>query len=155
ERVGRRHALDAIGSITPRMELVVSQVRLAGQVRSDVMLVGERGTGKEWLARVLHGQRLERERVFVSLNCARLPPSAIADFLMDKTGLVCREDIGTLYLHEPGCLPRDLQGKLCDFLEVVPTPGDKNPGSAHPSKMRPRVVAGCTIGPAEQVRSGR
>ena len=56
--------------------------------------------------------------------------------------LPTRPPIGTIYLHEPACLPRDLQDRLTQWL-------------AQPDADRPRVLAGSSTVPSQDVRSGR
>ena len=46
-----------------------------------VLLTGERGTGKQWLARAIHFQSALREKNFVALDCKALPADALAAVL--------------------------------------------------------------------------
>jgi transcriptional regulator of acetoin/glycerol metabolism len=91
---------------------VVDQARLASQTRVPILITGEPGTGKQWLARTIHYQSAAREVAFVSLDCAHLPPGVLAGLLFGAGGLVWRADVGTLYFQEPDRLPRDLQDRL-------------------------------------------
>src|SRR5262249_45138059 len=100
----------------PAVRRVVEQARLASQLRLPLLLVGEEGAGKHWLARPLHEQGTLRERAFVALDCARLPPEALADLLVGEERPLDRIGAGTVYLQEPAGLPRDLQLRLSDAL---------------------------------------
>jgi PAS domain S-box-containing protein len=91
---------------------VVDQARLASQTRVPVLITGEPGTGKQWVARTIHYQSAARETAFVALDCAHLPPGVLANLLFGAGGLVWRADMGTLYFQEPDRLPRDLQDRL-------------------------------------------
>jgi DNA-binding NtrC family response regulator len=155
KRVRQRHTLDRRVSATPAAALVVKQIRLASQVRANVLLVGEKGAGKHWSARAIHEQSPASERAFVSLDCRRLPPGAVADFLTNRSGLLLWEDVGTLYLQEPHHMPRDLQARLVDILEPSSLPPGKETATSSASTITPRLVAGFAFDPAEQVRSGR
>jgi hypothetical protein len=143
-KVGHRYTLDGLGSGVPAMQRVAEQARLAAALRVPVLLAGEPGTGKQWLARTIHELSPLRDRPFVALDCGRLPPAAIAGVLFGEGELAGTVAAGTVYLAEPGRLPRDLQLRLCFLLchEEEAAPG-------------PRVVAGSSRDPAEEVRSGR
>jgi DNA-binding NtrC family response regulator len=111
------------------------QVRLAGQTRVPVLVVGERGAGKQWLARTIHQQGLTREGTFTALDCERLPPALVSEALGRATGP------GTLYLREPSRLARDVQLRLCEQL------GGGAGG--------PRILAGSQLDPSAEVQAGR
>jgi transcriptional regulator with PAS, ATPase and Fis domain len=137
-----RYGIDSLAEDTPAESRLVEQVRLAARSRAAVLLVGEPGTGKRWLARVIHGQSAARERAFAAVDCARLPPEAVAAALFGEGGLARRPGVGTLYLREPSALPRDLQARLVELL-------------ADPGPDAPRVLAGCSADVGEEVHSGR
>jgi transcriptional regulator with AAA-type ATPase domain len=147
-RVGR-YRLDQLESRMPAFRRVVDQVRLASQTRAPLVLVGEAGTGKQWVARTIHYQSAARDTAFVAVECGHLPALTLAGLLFGPTGLAAagadplgRGRTGTLYLKEPSRLPRELQDRLAEVL-----------ADADPS--RPRVMAGSRVPPAEEVRAGR
>ncbi|HSC00816.1 MAG TPA: sigma 54-interacting transcriptional regulator, partial [Burkholderiaceae bacterium] len=78
-------------------------------------LIGETGTGKEWLARVAH-QTARPGRPFVVLSCAGLQPGAIESAVFD--GALGDEGAGTLYLDEIGDLPPASQQRLTRLLDA-------------------------------------
>lgn len=92
----------------------------------EVLITGETGTGKELLARALHGERTGK---FVAINCAGLPKELIESELFghekgaftgainSKTGLMSVAKDGTLFLDEIGEMPVDVQGKLLRALQ--------------------------------------
>jgi len=79
------------------------------------VLVGETGTGKEWLARAAH-QSVGSEQPFVVLACAGLQPSAVESALID--GVSHDGGAGTLYLDEIGDLPPASQLLLLRLLDT-------------------------------------
>jgi DNA-binding NtrC family response regulator len=95
------------------MRRLADQVRLACQVTTPVLLVGEGGTGKQTLARIIHYNSPRRERAFAALDCVRLPPYTLAALLFTERGSTPRGPFGAVYLKEPAALPRDLQLLLC------------------------------------------
>ncbi len=144
ERRFQEFALDQIVSELPAMRRLVEQARLASQTQLPAVLLGERGTGKQWLARCIHQHSSRRERTFAAVDCARLPPRALLEVLRGdwEQG---RLPLGTLYLQEPACLPREMQEHLCRLIISWREIGDQ-PAS---------VLAGFSTEPQEDVRSGR
>ncbi len=141
ERVAGRHRLDLLPDALPSMRRLAEQVRLAARTRLPALLVGERGAGKRWLARAVHYLGPGCERGFAALDCARLPPPALADALFGAGGLLNRPGVGTLYLREPSGLPRELQARLAGW-------------AADPGPDAPRLLAGCADAAAD-LRDGR
>jgi DNA-binding NtrC family response regulator len=62
---------------------------------------------------------------------------------LGEEGSSFRSGIGTLYLHEPQFLPRDLQARLCTFFAEPDNPAGM------------RIIAGCSIEPLAEIKSGR
>ena len=89
-----------------------------------VLVLGETGTGKELVARAIHGLSLRKDRALVKINCAALPSNLIESELFGHekgafTGAHSRQlgrfeiaDGATLFLDEIGELPLELQPKL-------------------------------------------
>jgi PAS domain S-box-containing protein len=142
ESLARRYSLDGLASRVPVMQRVAEQVRLAGQIRVPVLIRGESGTGKQWLARTVHHQGDTRAANFVLLDCRHLPAAFLEKTLFGEGGLILQAAAGTLYVKEPALLPRDVQARLCVLL------ADVRPAT-------PRVLAGCSGDPAVDVRAGR
>ncbi len=139
ERALQRPTLDGFGSSTPALRCLAEQVRLAAGVRVPVLFIGEAGTGKQTLARILHSLSSARENALACVDCERLPLGVLADLLFGPAGLAAH-GISTLYLREPGRLPRELQERLLPLLAAT---------------TGPRVLAGCRESPDAQVNAGR
>jgi DNA-binding NtrC family response regulator len=146
EQVVERYTFASLSSTVPQMRRVAEQARLLSGLRTPMLLAGEPGTGKQWLARTIHYQGPTRERAFVSLDASRLPAAVIADALFGELGLLRAGRVGAVYLQEPSCLPRDAQARLADWL--AETNGTE-------PKDQPRLLAGCCADPAGEVRAGR
>jgi DNA-binding NtrC family response regulator len=123
------------------MRRVLELVRRAAPTDANVLIVGERGVGKELVARLLHQQSRRAAEVFVSvdLDAASQTPFESELFGHRKGAFKCaREERagrlqaasgGTLFLDEIGNLPVPLQGKLQSVLEqraVTPLGSDRS-----------------------------
>jgi DNA-binding NtrC family response regulator len=142
ERLAQRHHVDRLASELPALGRVAEQVRLAGQTAASVLIVGDSGAGKLWLARTIHYQGFSRERSFAALDCAALPAVAISAALFSPGGLAKRSSVGTIYLGNVADLPRELQDQVGDWL--------KEAGAG-----RPRLIAGLTRPAEDEVKAGR
>jgi transcriptional regulator with AAA-type ATPase domain len=111
-----RYGLDWLAGETPAMRRLAEQVRLAASLETPALLVGEAGSGKETVARIIHGQSRRREKAFVALDCARLPAAAVAELLFAPQASIHRDPVGTVYLHEPQRLPAELQHDLAALI---------------------------------------
>jgi transcriptional regulator with PAS, ATPase and Fis domain len=120
QRVADRHGFDLLDSRHPVVRRLEHQVRLAVTVRAPVLFVGEPGTGKQTLARLVHYRGPDRERAFAALDCQRLPAAAVARALgaVHESAQTLLAGVGTVYLHEPARLPRDLQLRLAGRLSA-------------------------------------
>ena len=140
-QVAQRYRLDGLTSELPTMTRVNGQAALAMQSRATVLIVGEPGVGKQWLARLIHHQGQQRELGFVALDCAGLPAPAVASVLFDPDGLARRAGVGTVYLRAVDALARDVQAQVNGWLN------DPRP--------RPRVIASLATEPAALASAGR
>jgi DNA-binding NtrC family response regulator len=121
--------LDSLG-VSPAMRALARQVELlAASDRATVLLTGESGTGKGWVARVLHRQSGRAAGPFVEVNCGGLSApfldselfgheqGAFTDANERRQGLFELADRGTIFLDEIGELALELQPKLLAVLE--------------------------------------
>ena len=116
DRAAARCRLDDLAQSTPALERLRAQAVLAAQTRLPITLFGEPGTGKEWLARAIHGHGDQRHRYFAKLDAERLPADLLADVLF---GARSRQvGFGTIYLREAAALPREWQTRLADMLKL-------------------------------------
>jgi transcriptional regulator with GAF, ATPase, and Fis domain len=108
---------------------VLSEVDLVAPADSTVLLVGETGTGKELVARIIHDRSRRSMHPFVAVNCAALPETLVESELFGYekgafTGALTRKpgkfelaDRGTILLDEVGDLPVQAQAKLLRVLQ--------------------------------------
>lgn len=119
---------DLIGSAAP-MQKLFEMVRKLSTVKSNVLLVGDSGTGKELFARAIHFNGITREKPFIPVNCGAIPDTLIESELFghrrgsftgaikDKIGYFEASNSGTIFLDEISTLPVGVQSALLRVLE--------------------------------------
>ncbi|MBK7580678.1 MAG: sigma-54-dependent Fis family transcriptional regulator [Myxococcales bacterium] len=130
--------------------------------KSAVLILGETGTGKEVIARLVH-EASGRGGPFVALNCAAVPSElvdaelfghargAFSGAAKDRTGLFRTAHGGTLFLDEIGEMPAAVQAKLLRTLET----GEVRPvGDDHSLTVDTRVVAATNREVDQLIESG-
>jgi transcriptional regulator of acetoin/glycerol metabolism len=143
--------LERIAGDDPAMQKLLAQARRLVDRGIHVLVEGETGSGKEVLARALHGASSRAALPFVAVNCAAIPDSLIESELFGYTpgsftggrakgmkGLIAQADRGTLFLDEIGDMPMALQTRLLRVLsegEVLPL------GAESPQRVDVAVVA--------------
>ena len=120
-------ARELVGS-TPAMRELFRAIGRLAQAPLNVLITGETGTGKELVARALHGESPRAARPFVALNTAAIPADLLESELFGHeagafTGASKRHvgrfeqaDGGTLFLDEIGDMPAPLQTRLLRVL---------------------------------------
>jgi DNA-binding NtrC family response regulator len=122
------HAGDGYPSEVTR--LTIQKALKAAARNSSVLLLGESGTGKDYLARFIHNHSSRSEGPFFSINCAAVNPELAESELFGhesgaftgargrKRGLLELAQQGTLLLNEIGELSPALQAKFLTFLDT-------------------------------------
>ena len=141
--------IEALGQSEVFLEFQERLSRVA-PVDRPVLLVGERGTGKELAASRLHFLSQRWQGPLVALNCAALAPSLLESELFGYekgafTGAVQRRagrfeaaDSGTLFLDEIGNIPLEVQEKI---LRVVEYSVFERVGSSESVEVDVRIIA--------------
>ncbi|TCK05334.1 sigma-54-dependent transcriptional regulator [Phorcysia thermohydrogeniphila] len=140
--------------------------KLVGRVaKSDVtvLITGESGTGKELIAKAIHKYSDRKDKPFLAVNCAALPPNlleaelfgyergAFTGAVSSKKGLFEQANGGTLFLDEIGELPLELQAKL---LRVLQEKEIRRIGGERTIKVDVRIVAATNRNLEEEVKKG-
>jgi len=114
---------------SPAMHELGELVRRVAGSAATALVVGETGTGKERIARAIHGLSARAAHRFVAVNCAAIPTELVESELFgyargaftgaarDRRGLFEEAHEGTLFLDEIGELRLSLQAKLTRALE--------------------------------------
>jgi DNA-binding NtrC family response regulator len=135
---------------SPQMRLVQEMVHQVAPTACNVLITGDSGTGKELVARMLHGLSPRASGPFVAFNCASLTESLIANELFghekgaytgadnSRPGLLEIANGGTLFMDEIGDMPHVMQAKLLRVLqekEVIRV------GGTHPVPLDVRILS--------------
>ena len=161
------HEAEGIGSlgVSRAMQDLARQIELlAASERSTVLLSGESGTGKGWVARVIHNLSPRSGGPFVEVNCAGLSATfldselfghekgAYTDAKERKVGLFELADHGTIFLDEIGELTLELQPKL---LKVLETKKFRRLGGTRELSVDVRLIAATNRDLVREVEAGR
>jgi formate hydrogenlyase transcriptional activator len=150
EEVDKASMFEEIVGVSAPLRSVLSLVSKVAPTDSTVLITGETGTGKELVARAIHKRSQRSARVFVSVNCAAIPPTLIASELFGHekgafTGAVQRRvgrfelaEGGTIFLDEIGELPAETQVAL---LRVLQERQFERVGGGRPIRADVRVIA--------------
>ena len=145
------------------MDAILKSASKVADVDSTVLIMGETGTGKELLARYIHGQSPRANRAFVAVNCGAIPrelveseffgykKGAFSGAATGKKGYFKIADGGTLFLDEIGEAPVELQVKLLRVLqngEIWPV------GAESSERVNVRIIASTNRDLQEEVKKG-
>jgi DNA-binding NtrC family response regulator len=156
---------DDVLGVSPPMRELARQVRLLAESgNTTVLLTGESGTGKGYVARLIHSHSPRRSAPLVDVNCAGLTATfldselfghekgAFTDAKERKQGLFEIADRGSVFLDEIGDLAVELQPKLLKALE---TKSFRRLGGTREIRVDVRLIAATNRDIQEAVRSGR
>jgi DNA-binding NtrC family response regulator len=125
-----RAAVELIRGHDPALRTTIDQAQRAAATECSVLILGETGTGKDLLARVIHESSRRASGPYVAVNCGALPRELIASHLFGhekgaftgaaeaREGYFVEAHGGTLFLDEIGELPLELQPHLLRVLET-------------------------------------
>jgi formate hydrogenlyase transcriptional activator len=157
-----RNLEDIVGKSRVLRE-TLSQAEVVAGTDATVLLMGETGTGKELIARLIHNHSSRRDRTFVKLNCAAVPSGlmesdlfghergAFTGAVVSKVGRFELANHGTLFLDEVGDISLELQPKL---LRVLQEQEFERLGSTQTKKVDVRLVAATNQDLSQMVAGG-
>jgi transcriptional regulator with GAF, ATPase, and Fis domain len=162
-RIDQMRFGEILGS-SPPMQEIFRKVERVAATDISVLVTGETGTGKELIARELHGRSPRAKHPFVTINCGAIPDNLLESELFghvrgaftgavsNKTGRFQAADKGTLFLDEIGEMPLPLQVKILRAIQerVVVRVGDTSPEA-----IDIRIVAATNRDLDQEIKAGR
>jgi two-component system response regulator AtoC len=160
----RKKLDDIIVGLTPAILEIKRQVLCLSKSDLTVCISGESGTGKEIAAHAIHKLSIRKDKPFVKINCAAIPPTLFESEMFGfergtftgafqkKRGKFELAHSGTIFLDEITEVPLSAQGKLLHVLE------DKEVsalGSTTNTRIDARVLAATNANLGEMVSQGR
>ena len=164
----RTKAGDTQGGVTligssKTMQKLKMHIAQVAATDASVLVLGESGSGKELVSKMIHEQSARNNKPFIAVNCAAIPENLIESELFGyergafsgadhaRAGLIEVADGGTLMLDEIGDMPLVLQPKL---LRVLETQTLRRLGSTHEKKLNVRIIAATHQNLLERVKQG-
>lgn len=130
---------------------ILQRAQQMAKTDSNILILGESGTGKDVLAQAIHNASSRRDKPFIAINCGALPKDLIESELFGydsgaftgarKNGNIGKFELasgGTIFLDEIGEMPLDLQAKL---LRVVEQKQLMRLGSTHVIDVDVKIIA--------------
>jgi DNA-binding NtrC family response regulator len=158
-----RYRFENIVGNSEAMEKVYRLIEKMSGISSNVLIVGETGTGKELVARAIHYNSERSDRPFVAVNCGALTESlleselfghlkgAFTGAIANQEGFFRKADKGTLFLDEISEVSHGLQVKLLRAIqerEVIPV------GGREPLRFDVRLIAATNRLLEDEVKKG-
>jgi PAS domain S-box-containing protein len=140
---------DMVGK-SPAMQRIFENVQVVAKTDATVLIEGPTGTGKDFLAKVIHSASRRSAQPLVKVNCAAIPDTllesemfgyvkgAFTGAVQDRIGRFQAADGGTIFLDEIGDLPLALQAKL---LRVIEEKVFFRLGTSQTTKVDVRVIS--------------
>jgi formate hydrogenlyase transcriptional activator len=164
EEIRKEHNFEEIIGNSPELLKLLDNVESAAPTDANVLIFGETGSGKELIARAIHGRSTRKGRPLVKVNCAAMPAGLVESELFGhvkgaftgasqhRVGRFELADGGTLFLDEIGEMPLETQVKL---LRVLQEQQFEPVGSNRTIKVNVRVIAATNRDLAKAVQSGQ
>lgn len=147
------------------MEDIISYSEKIAKTKAPILILGETGTGKTYIAKYIHEHSKRKNKPFVSVNMASINPSVIESEFFGykrgaftgankegKKGLFEAANGGTLFLDEIGDFPCELQAK---FLHVIQEEEFMPVGSVEPIKLDIRLICATNCDLVKMVEAGK
>ena len=160
-----KFVFDDVCGVSGKFLETVNQARMVSQSNSNVLLLGESGTGKDVFAQAIHNASARSNGPYVAINCAAIPRDLITSELFGYSegaftgskrggnqGKFELADGGTIFLDEIAETPLELQSVL---LRVIEDKSITRIGGSRVTPVDVRIIAATNKNLKEEVRKGR
>ncbi len=149
-KLGGSLNIDHLIGRTPAIREVADLIQRIAGSDSTVLILGETGTGKSLIARIIHNMSSRRDKPLVEINCAAIPDTLQESELFGyvkgaftgadrtKKGLIEEGHQSTVFLDEIGEMSPENQTKLLHFLENGQI---RRVGDTKPISVEARIIA--------------
>jgi DNA-binding NtrC family response regulator len=163
KQIGARYDFENIVGQSAEIQALIQEVEKISDSKSNILVLGETGTGKELFTRAIHHNSSRRDKPFIPINCSAIPDNLLESELFGyvkgaftgavqaKRGLFEEADGGMVFLDEIADLSPPLQAKL---LRVIDDHEIRPLGSTHSRKVDLRFVAATNKDIVKAVQEG-
>jgi DNA-binding NtrC family response regulator len=160
----QRYSFPNIVGKSERMLRVLDLVTQVAPSRTNILITGETGTGKELIAKAIHANSMRADQMFFAVNSGSLPPELLESTLFGhvrgsftsayatQKGYFEIANRGTIFFDEIGTLSLDMQAKL---LRVIQEKEFRPLGSTDTIKVDVRILAATNADLRKMVEDGR
>lgn len=128
QEVGFRYGFEGIIGNSPQIKEIKEQLKSIAACPASVLIIGETGTGKELVAKIIHYNSDRKDQPFVDVNSAAIPETlvgsqffgieeGVATGVKKRIGLFEQANNGTLFIDEVGDMSLATQAKILRVLE--------------------------------------
>jgi len=155
---------DFIRGKSKKFKEILEHVRIVSPVNMSVIIEGETGSGKEYIARAIHVNSQRKDGPFIAVDCGALPKGLVNSELFghikgaftgatyDKKGLFEQANGGTLFLDEIGNLGAENQMKL---LRVLQEKTLTRVGDTKKTKVDVRLIVATNVDMLVEMKNGK
>jgi len=162
--LGSRYGFANIFGAHKSMRIIYELIKRVSMTKSNILILGETGTGKELVAKAIHFNSPRSSFPFIVVNCGAIPETlweselfghkkgSFTGAIAETKGLFQTANKGTLFLDEVGEIPLRIQVKLLRAIQerkVLPV------GSTQSETVDVRIIAATNRNLEEDVRKGR
>ncbi|MCL4536326.1 MAG: sigma-54 dependent transcriptional regulator [Nitrospirae bacterium] len=164
QQISQRMACRDFVANSESMIKIIETLEKVIPTKSNILILGESGTGKGLIAELIHCNSPRRDKPFISINCSAIPEGLLESELFgykkgaftgavsDKLGLIPLAHEGTLFLDEIGDMPPNLQAKLLKVLET----GEVYPlGETKPKIVDVRIISATNVDIENRIKEGK
>ena len=163
KQIERLYDFEKIIGESPVIKDLIDQVKKISDSKTNILILGETGTGKELFTRAIHFNSSRQNKSFIPINCSAIPDNLLESELFghvkgaftgatqSKRGLFEEADGGTVFLDEIADLNPALQAKL---LRVIDDHEIRPVGSTQSRKVDIRIIAATNKDIVKAVKEG-